>query len=130
MNNHWTFEIVTGRIFDEGMTFISSGYAGGNLGKDPDGKNNPADEDLKDIGPLPEGLYTRGVLVPHSQLGIDAIPLIPDPTNDMKGRGGFYMHGDTIPPGNASEGCIVQSHATRMAWYASGLPLRVIARNS
>ena len=124
---NYTFEITTGKLYDQEGLFMSQGYAGGNCGKNPEGVDNPADEGFKDIGPLPEGLYTPGTLVPSSHLGVDAIPLIPDPSNDMKGRGGFYMHGDTTPPGNASEGCIVQPHTARIYWYRSGYPLRVVA---
>ena len=125
---NYTFEITTGNLYDEKMVLVSSGYAGGNQGKDPEGKDNPADEGIKDVGPLPEGMYTKGQLIPQSKLGKDAIQLIPDPSNDMKGRGGFFMHGDTTPPGNASEGCIIQPHAGRMQWYLSGLPLQVVAQ--
>jgi Protein of unknown function (DUF2778) len=125
---NWTFEITTGKLYDENMIYQSTGYAGGNCGKNPEGVDNPADEGIKDVGPLPEGLYTAGALVEHSHLGVDAIPLIPDPSNDMKGRGGFYLHGDTIPPGNASEGCIVQPHLQRLAWLKSGCGMRVVAQ--
>lgn len=127
MNSFYTFEITTGTLYDEAMAFVSKGYSGGNCGKNPEGINNPADEGLKDIGPAPEGLYTRGEIVHQSHLGLDAIPLIPDASNDMKGRSDLYMHGDTTPPGNASEGCIIQPHAGRMQWYNSNLPLRVVA---
>ncbi len=124
----WTFEVTTGRWYDPKGVYVSTGYAGGNLGKNPDGKNNPADEGLKNIGPLPEGFYTFGTPVEHSQLGAFAIPLIPDAANDMKGRGGFYLHGDTNPPGNASEGCIVQGPDTRhAAWNSPDHHLQVVA---
>jgi hypothetical protein len=125
--NAWTFEITTGKLFDDKMIYQSSGYSGGNCGKNPEGKNNPADESLKDIGPIPEGLYRKGKLVPHSHLGVDAIELIPDPSNDMKGRSDLYMHGDTTPPGNASEGCVIQPHPQRIAWFNSDCPLSVVA---
>ena len=124
----WTFEITTGKFYDPTGAYVSTGYAGGNCGKNPEGIDNPADEGLKDIGPLPEGLYTLGTPVAHSQLGAFAIPLIPDPSNDMKGRGGFYLHGDTTPPGNASEGCIVQPLTTRNAvWQSADHQIQVVA---
>ena len=75
----WAFEITTGNMYDPNGKLVSSGYAGGNCGKNPEGIDNPDDEGLKNIGPLPEGIYTFGTPVEHSQLGAFAIPLIPDP---------------------------------------------------
>jgi hypothetical protein len=115
----WTFAITTGSFYDPNGRFVSKGYAGGNCGKNPEGIDNPDMEGVKNIGPLPEGFYTFGVPVEHSQLGAFAIPLIPDAANDMKGRGGFFLHGDTTPPGKASEGCIVQPRPTRDAAHVS-----------
>jgi hypothetical protein len=115
----WTFSITDGKWYSPSGTFVSKGYAGGNLGHNPEGVDNPDDEGIKDVGPLPEGWYTFGEPVQHSKLGTFAIPLIPDPSNDMKGRAGFFLHGDTTPPGNASEGCIVQPYMTRYATWTS-----------
>lgn len=115
----WTFEISTGNFFDPSGKFLSKGYAGGNCGKNPEGRNNPDMCNVHDIGPLPEGLYTMGEPVEHSHLGPFAIPLTPDAANEMFGRGDFYVHGDTTPSGNASKGCIVQPRATRNAAHAS-----------
>jgi len=124
----WLFEITTGDFYSPQGQFVSRGYAGGNLGKNPEGKDNPADEGLKNIGPLPEGFYTFGTPVEHSQLGAFAIPLIPDASNNMLGRGGFYLHGDTPIPGNASEGCVVQPPTTRhAAWDSPDHRLQVVA---
>jgi hypothetical protein len=70
----------------------------------------------------PQGLpntYTFGEAVERSHLGAFAIPLIPHKDNDMKGRGSFFMHGDTTPSGNASDGCIIQPPATRHTAYES-----------
>jgi hypothetical protein len=116
----WTFEISTGRMFDPSGALAGTGYAGGDLGKRPDAVNNPDDEDLRNIGPLPEGNYTFGLLVllnPH--MGHFCFSLIPDPGTNMMGRSGFWCHGDTNPPGNASEGCIVMPLPTREAMYSS-----------
>lgn len=114
-----TFEISTGNWYDPAGAFVSKGYAGGNCGKNPEGRNNPAMCSVKNIGPLPEGMYTLGEPVEHSHLGPFAIPLKPDADNEMHGRGDFYVHGDTTPSGNASMGCIIQPRATRNAAHAS-----------
>jgi hypothetical protein len=125
----WVFEISTGKMYDPNGAFYSNGYAGGNCGKNPEGVDNADDEGLKNIGPLPEGLYTFGTTVEHSQLGVFAIPLIPDPSNDMKGRGGFYMHGDVAGKYQAaSEGCIIMPNVVRhTCWDSSDHQLRVVA---
>jgi len=116
----WQFEITTGKMHEPSGAVVDIGYAGGNQGRNPEGVNNPADESLKDIGPLPEGTYTFGEPVEHSKLGPFAIPLIPDPSNDMHGRGDFYCHGDTASlDHSASEGCIIMSRKTRDAMWSS-----------
>jgi len=109
----WTFEQSTGKFYDADMNLVSTGYAGGNCGKNPEGVNNPDMQNTPLIGPLPQGTYTLGEPVPQSKLGVFAIPLIPDPSNNMYGRSDFYLHGDTTPSGNASEGCIIQPRTTR-----------------
>ena len=116
MNDRWQYEQSTGRLTDPSGNLSGTGYAGGNLGKKPEGKNNPALQFEHNVGPLPQGLYTVGEPVEHSKLGPFALPLTPDPANDMRGRGDFYIHGDALAdPGNASEGCIVMHLDVRQA---------------
>lgn len=131
----WTYEQKTGKLFKpmKNGTFlecVATGYAGGNQGRNPEGKNNPDMQGVKKIGPLPCGLYTFGTPLKHSNLGPFAIPLTPDPGNEMFGRGGFYMHGDTTPSGDASEGCIILGRITRQAcWDSIDHQLKVIKGN-
>jgi hypothetical protein len=75
------------------------------------------------------GLYTFGTPVEHSHLGPFAIPLEPDPNNDMMGRAGFFMHGDVAGQFRAaSEGCIIMGPMVRHSCYASeDQQLRVVA---
>lgn len=115
----WLFESRTGKMYDPTGKHVWTGYAGGNEGKNPEGVNNPDMQDVRCVGPLPEGKYSFGTPVPQSHLGPFAIPLIPDPSNDMLGRSDFYCHGDTTPSGNASEGCIIMPRAIRNAMWAS-----------
>jgi hypothetical protein len=104
----WKYFQRTGVLCDSQGCGKATGYAGGNCGKNPEGKNNPEMQNIPDVGPLPRGTYTMLAPVPHPKLGPLAIPLKPDPSNEMFGRGGFYCHGDSIEnPGNVSEGCIV-----------------------
>lgn len=124
----WIFAIVDGKIYDPTGTFVSTAYSGGDCGKRPDGVDNPDDEGVADVGPLPEGLYTFGVPVEHSKLGAFAIPLIPDPGNEMHGRKDFYCHGDLAGKYEAaSEGCIIAPPNTRHAmWDSADHQIRVV----
>ena len=115
----WRYEQATGKMFDPTGVLVYTGYAGGNCGKNPEGKNNPLMQDVKSIGPLPKGEYGLGEVVLTSHLGPYAIPLIPSPENQMFGRGGFFIHGDTTPSGNASEGCIIMPKIIRLRIYGS-----------
>ena len=115
----WIYEQTTGKLFTPTGIYAATGYAGGNCGKNPEGKNNPDMQNVKSIGPLPCGLYRMGEVIQQSHLGPFAIPLFPDPNNEMFGRGSFYVHGDTNPPGNASEGCIIQARVIREKMYSS-----------
>ena len=114
----WTYEQRTGKLSHNGEV-VATGYAGGNEGRNPEGKNSPEHQSVPKVGPLPQGKYKFGTPVAQSHLGPFAIPLIPDPANEMFGRSDFYMHGDTTPSGNASEGCIIMARAIRNAAAAS-----------
>jgi hypothetical protein len=126
----WVFEIAAGSLYDPAGAFAATVYAGGDVGKDLSGVNNPADESIPDVGPLPEGNYTFGTPLDHSVLGPFAIPLQPDAANDMHGRRGFFVHGDLIggAPHSGSEGCIVTPRPTREAmWASADHSLQVVA---
>jgi hypothetical protein len=111
----WVFDSSSGWLTDPNGVNVECGYAGGNLGKNPEGINNKAYQYTRFIGPLPVGLYLFGIPVEGTHLGPMAIPLTPDSSNDMRGRADFYCHADTIGhPRCASEGCMVMSRATRL----------------
>jgi hypothetical protein len=117
----WIYSQSTGRLYAPDGTHAATGYAGGNEGKNPEGVNNHSLQDQKSVGPLPVGFYTIGDVVQQSQLGPYAIHLVPDASNTMYGRGGFFMHGDTPQLNNsASEGCIIMPRAVRNDVVASG----------
>lgn len=118
-----TFKISTGEIFADAIV-IGRGYAGNGAGL-----NNPDACDQKMVGPLPCGLYEilSAVDKPES-VGAFALPLAPDPSNEMFGRGSFYIHGDN-PAMNetASDGCIVTSRDVREMIALQHTQLTVIA---
>jgi len=105
----WTYVQNSGNLLDPTGALLDTGYAGS--GED---KNNPADEAVKGKGPLPCGIYTIQKAVDTVDHGPEVMWLIPDPANEMFGRGGFGMHGDSKKnPGCASEGCIVMEKPAR-----------------
>ena len=116
----WTYSQSTGQLTDPDGNFVINGYAGGNCGKNPEGVNNPQCESFPNIGPLPRGLYTLGIPEDNPHLGPFAIPLVPDSSNIMYARGGFFIHGDTSAMNHsASEGCIILPRQFREQMYNS-----------
>jgi hypothetical protein len=85
-----------------GGDFSGTGYSGA-----PAGKNDPELQNVKDVGPIPQGRYTIGPAFDADPQGPVTMRLTPDPENEMFGRDGFLIHGDTDPAGFASTGCIV-----------------------
>jgi hypothetical protein len=126
----WVFSQSDGslyRIFNiQPIRFnsVSKGYAGAG-----NGKNNPAMQNVRNVGPLPRGLYTIFSPIDSVKHGPTALPLVPDPKNDMMGRDDFMIHGDsTEAPGCASEGCIVMAKIVReLIWQSGDHDLTVIA---
>lgn len=68
-------------------------------------------------GPLPCGTYTFGVPIDKPEsTGPFSIPLIPEPQNEMYGRDGFFMHGDSrefAGMQKASDGCPIFARFAR-----------------
>jgi hypothetical protein len=105
----WTYAQRDGDLQHDG-THIAYGYSG----SEP-GQNCPADQSIPDLGPIPAGRYAIGTAISTTHLGPLAMPLTPDPTNQMFGRSGFWIHGDSIAhPGDGSLGCIVLAHPVRL----------------
>jgi Protein of unknown function (DUF2778) len=113
-----TFVIRTGAILIDGNQ-VGTGYAGnGSAINDPTACNQHG------VGPLPPGTYAIREAVNNPHTGPFSLPLMPDPANEMFGRGDFFVHGglageacDALVPGKrtASHGCIVAVLAIRHA---------------
>lgn len=103
---------------------VGHGYAGRDAGK-----NNPDMQNVPATGPLPRGHYE--ILEPRESdhVGHYAMPLQPDPANEMFGRSAFYIHGDSSThPGDASHGCIVIApDVRRLVWLSADHALTVTA---
>ena len=96
---------------NERVVFETTGYAGRGRGR-----NSPAHEAVRSVGPLPRGFYRVTTPRTDPRLGPLAFPLWPMRVTEMLGRSGFYIHGDSAKnPGNASHGCIVLSRQAREA---------------
>jgi hypothetical protein len=112
----WIYKQSTGELVRNGNVW-RGGYSGCG-----EGKNNPTAENKPDVGPLPRGLYW--ILGPPEETekhGPYVLRLEPNPQNDMYGRSGFLIHGDSkIHPGQASEGCIILPRPLREHIYDSG----------
>ena len=92
----------------------------GYSGRQPDGKNQPNKQSEHNIGPIPVGSYRIGPPIDTMTHGPFVMPLSPDPDNQMFGRDGFLIHGDSVVhPGTASEGCIILARDVRQKVWAS-----------
>lgn len=75
-------------------------FAAGSAGAG-EGRNNPAKDCVRNVGPLPRGDYYMEV-VHHPRFRAPAIKLTPEPETQSCGRSAFFIHG-----GTKSEGCIL-----------------------
>lgn len=105
----WTYEQSSGWLIDPSGKRLAQGYSGSG-----EGKNVTEMQDVPNVGPIPVGEYTIGSMRQTVNHGPDAMPLTPDPLNEMFGRSEFWIHGDSVHnPGTASEGCIIQPRFAR-----------------
>jgi hypothetical protein len=96
-------------LSDNIVQSIGVGYSGSG-----GGKNNSAAQELKSLGPIPIGNYKIGAAFTHKTKGPVCMRLTPAKTNNMFGRRGFMIHGDSIArPGTASTGCIILARFVR-----------------
>jgi len=110
----WIYRQSTG-MFSRNDTVVGRGYSGKGAGK-----NDPTAQIMHNIGPIPAGFYTIGAAHTDPSKGPLVMHLAPDDANQMFGRSGFLIHGDSIhEPGEASQGCIVLSHDIRARIAAS-----------
>ena len=112
----WTYQQSTGQLSHDGEP-IGTGYAGHGTGV-----NDPAMQDQHNVGPVPQGKYTIGPSEDRpNSIGAFALPLTPDPANQMFGRTAFFIHGDNMQMNHtASDGCIVIARTVRNLVASSG----------
>lgn len=113
----YLYEQQSGRLY-RAYELIGVGYAGHGVGK-----NNPRYQAVPFVGPITCGRWRIGKPYHHPRLGVLCFDLTPEPGTETFGRSEFRLHADSIhDPGNASEGCIVQSHDVRQS-IADNLPV-------
>ncbi len=112
----WTYAQKTGELRQDGK-HVSTGYSGAS-----EGRNNPAMENVSNIGPIPRGGWTiAGPPVDSKHHGPYVLKLNPAPSTETHGRSGFLMHGDSRKhPGGASQGCVILPRAVREEVWQSG----------
>ncbi len=117
----WTYVQKTGELLRDGR-HEAFGYAGFD---DPisaqQGKNNPDLQTVHEVGPIPIDKYSIGGHEDTLKHGPCVLPLTPDPANQMFGRDGFLIHGDSKhETGTASRGCIIMDGPVRNDIAESG----------
>lgn len=105
----WIYHQRSGELWlDEAL--VGDGYSGWGVGK-----NNPDMQSTPNLGPIPAAQYTIGPPYTDEEKGPIVMRLTPVRPNSTLGRSGFMIHGDSIKhPGQASEGCMIFDHPTRL----------------
>jgi hypothetical protein len=98
----WTYHQTTGALERDGR-LVATGYSGA-----PGSVNDPDQEDVHSIGPIPRGSYhIEHLEAHHGRLGPNVMHLTPV-GHHAHGRSSLYIHGDNRDQNrSASEGCII-----------------------
>lgn len=93
-----------------------------------DHKNQPEDEAIRGLGPIPAGRWRIVRWDDHHGSKGPNVAVLEPVGHDAHGRTSFLIHGDSISaPGTASEGCIVAGPGYRDELRGSGdLDLEVV----
>jgi hypothetical protein len=105
----WTYYQSSGALKHNGHQ-VAIGYSGA-----PGAVNNPGQEYVHSIGPIPRGRYHIGRLEGHhGHLGPNVMHLTPVGHNAY-GRTRLYIHGDNAALNHsASEGCVILPRDIRL----------------
>jgi Protein of unknown function (DUF2778) len=116
----WIYCQGSGQLTRDGEP-VASGYSGAGIGR-----NNPAQQAVPNLGPIPQGRYSIGPEFDAPVQGPCSMRLTPE-GHDALGRDGFLIHGDNAAH-DASTGCIVLPPEARQEIAASAdRELQVIA---
>jgi hypothetical protein len=115
----WVYEQATG-AFLHGDSLSAMGYSG--FGP---GKNDPLQQHLPGLGPIPQGAYLIGAETDTPDHGPVVMHLVPLTGTQTFERSGFLIHGDSKEhPGAASHGCIILPRNVRE--YVAGSTDRLL----
>jgi len=119
-----TYSQSTGALVDADKGVVAQGWAGNG-----EGKNNPAMQEVHEVGPLPQGLYDLG---PWEQFHPGLGPLVCRLTQvegETYKRDGFFIHGASMGHyGEESKGCIILPRSQRELVQKTGVThLQVVA---
>ncbi len=107
----WIYSQSSGQLTRDGE-LIASGYSGAGSGR-----NNPAEQAVRNVGPIPQGRYLIGPEFDAPVQGPCTMRLSPE-GHDALGRSGFLIHGDNAAH-DASTGCVILPLAGRQRIAAS-----------
>jgi type VI secretion system (T6SS) effector TldE1-like protein len=117
MANGWSYSQSSGELCLNGE-LKGTGYSGRGAGR-----NNPAMQAVKNVGPIPQGSYRihvrPGKNYPQRLGAPPVMSLVPAEGTNTFGRSGFFIHGNNRS-NDASHGCIVMDHGVRVAVAQSG----------
>lgn len=119
----WIYNQASGALSQDDNPPIAHGYSGAGVYK-----NVPEAQGRHNEGPIPRGMYTIGAPHDTQTHGPYVLRLTQDAGNDMEGRDGFLIHGDSVSrPGTASQGCIIVGRTIReQLWHSGDDRLEVI----
>lgn len=114
----WAWSQSRGELYDATGALVAVGYSGHG-----DGVNNPACQDLPNVGPLPQGVWRLNSPRDVPGRGPYVLPLTPAATTQTFGRDGFLIHGDSVEHPDAREashGCLILRRDVRARLWDSG----------
>lgn len=112
----WKYSQSTGQLSSPAGSSVGLGYSGRGVDLD-----NPADQDQRGVGPIPQGDWAIGEFFDDpGGKGPIVCHLTPLPSTETFGRSGFMIHGDNAEANHtASEGCIILPRALRQMIMSS-----------
>jgi hypothetical protein len=112
----WTYSQSTGELTNPSGIILGVGYSG-----QGEGLNNPAKQDVPDVGPIPQGQWSIGEFFDDlGGKGPVVAHLIPAEGTETFRRSGFLIHGDNKAVNHtASHGCIILTRTIRQIVRAS-----------
>jgi hypothetical protein len=108
----WIYSQSSGQLMRDGEP-IATGYSGCGPGR-----NNPVEQAVRNVGPIPQGRYVIGPKFDAPVQGPCTMRLAPE-GHDALGRDGFLIHGDNAAH-DASTGCVILPFECRQEIAASG----------